>query len=142
MKPLYFTAGAHPRVAPALAAQAHESLRPYTAYLKSALTAASKRESRSVCRWEPVPRERRLRLTPMDSLLIVEAEGCHYRLEDWSADVPDMPLFVGEQYRPMSPRRVERIPGGLLLVLDGEVDPGEPVFWAGRPCTLTPTEPT
>lgn len=142
MKPLYFTACAHPRVAPALAAQAHESLRPYTAYLKSALTAASKRESRSVCRWEPVPRERRLRLTPMDSLLIVEAEGCHYCLEDWSADVPDMPLFVGDQYRPMSPRRVERIPGGLLLVLDGEVDPGEQVFWAGRSCTLTPTEPT
>ena len=141
MKPLYFTACAHPRVAPALATQVHEGLRPYAAYLKSALIAARKRESRSVCRWEPVPQEWRLRLIPKDSLLVMEAEGYHYRLEGWPEDVPDMPLFVGDQYRPMPPRRVERIPDGLLLVLAGEVDPGDQVFWEGRPCTLTPTEP-
>lgn len=141
MKPLYFTACAHPRVAPALEAQVRESLRPYAAYLKSALTAARKRESRSVCRWEPVPREWRLRLIPKDSLLVMKAEGYHYRLEGWSEDVPDMPLFVGDQYRPMRARRVERIPDGLLLVFDSEVDSGDPVFWAGQLCTLTPTEP-
>ena len=141
MKPLYFTACARPQVAPALAAQVRDGLWPYAAYLKSALIAARKRESRSVCRWEPVPQERRLRLTPMDSLLIMEAEGYHYRLEDWSEDVPDMPLFVGDEYRPMRARLVERIPDGLLLVLDDEVDSGDPVFWAGKPCTLTPTEP-
>lgn len=140
MKPLYFTACAHPKVAPALATQTQESLRPYTAYLKSALDAAKKRESRSV-RWEPVPREYPLRLTPMDSLLVLEAEGYSYRLEGWSGEVPDMPLFVGDQYRPMVPLRVERITGGLLLVLDSEVNPADQVFWAGKSCTLTPSDP-
>ena len=140
MKPLYFTACAHPKVAPALATQAQESLRPYTAYLKSALDAAQKRESRSV-RWEPVPREYPLRLTPMDSLLVLEAEGYSYRLEGWSGEVPDMPLFVGDQYRPMVPLRVERITGGLLLVSDSEVNPADQVFWAGKSCTLTPSDP-
>ncbi len=140
MKPLYFTACVHPKRARAVANQAHGSLWPYTAYLKSALDAARKRESRSV-RWEPVPREYPLRLTPMDSLLVMEAEGFWYRLEGWSDDVPDMPLFVGEQYRPIVPKRVERVPSGLLLVLDSEVDPDEQVFWKGSPCTLTPTDP-
>ena len=141
MKPLYFTACAHPKVAPALAFQAQESLRPYTEYLKSALDAAKKRESRSVCQWEPVPREYRLRLGPMDSLLVMEAAGFWYRLEGWSDDAPDMPLFVGDQYRPMYPKRVERIPGGLLLVLDSEIGPDDQVFWKGIPCTLIPAEP-
>ena len=56
-----------------------------------------------MCRWEPVPQEWRLRLIPKDSLLVMEAEGYHYRLEGWPEDVPDMPLFVGDQYRPMPP---------------------------------------
>ena len=141
MKPLYFTACApHSKVAPALASQVQESLRPYTAYLRSALDAAKKRESRSVCRWESVPQEYPLRLTPMDSLLVMEAEGYSYRLESWSGGAPDMPLFVGDQYRPMVPKRVERVDDGLLLVLDSEVDLDDQIFWAGEPCTLTPAE--
>ena len=140
MKPLYFTACTHPKVAPALATQAQESLRPYTAYLKSALDAAKKRESRSV-RWEPVPQEYRLRLTPMDSLLVLEAEGYSYRLEGWSGDAPKMPLFVGDQYQPMLPQRVEQIDRGLFLVLTDEIDPDDQVFWAGKSCILTPSDP-
>lgn len=141
MKPLYFTACAHPKVAPALARQVHESLRPYTAYLKSALTAAEKRESRSVCQWEPGPQEQRLRLEPLDSLLVLEAEGYGYRLEGWSGDAPEMPLFVGDQYQPMLPQRVEQIDRGLFLVLTDEIDPDDRVFWAGKSCTLTPSDP-
>lgn len=141
MKPLYFTACAHPKVAPALETQVHESLRPYTAYLRSALDAAEKRESRSVCQWEPVPQEHRLRLEPMDSLLVMEADGFWYRLEGWSDDIPDMPLFVGDQYQPLHPKRVERISGALLLVLNSEIDPEDQVFWKGSLCTLTPSEP-
>ena len=141
MKPLYFTACAHPKVAPALDFQVRESLRPYAAYLKSAVVAARKRESRSVCRWEPVQREHLLRLSPMDSLLVMEAEGYYYRLEGWAGDVPDMPLFVGDQYRPVHARRAERTSDGLLLVLDSEVDASERVYWEGRRCTLNPTKP-
>ena len=76
----------------------------------------------------------------MDSLLAVEAEGYNYRLKGWSGDAPDMPLFVGDQYRPMVPKRVERVDDGLLLVLDSEVDPDDQVFWEGEPCTLTLAE--
>ena len=140
MKPLYFTAAcAHPKRAQAVAIQTQYSLQSYTAYLKSALVAAKNRESRSVCRWESVPYP--LRLTPMDSLLVVEAEGYSYRLEGWLGDAPDMPLFVGDQYRPMVPKHVERVDDGLLLVLDSEVDPGDQIFWKSEPCTLTPTKP-
>ncbi|MCA9633675.1 MAG: AAA family ATPase [Myxococcales bacterium] len=142
MKPLYFTACSHPRVAPALAAQAHESLRPYTAYLKSALTAAVKREARSNCRWEPVPREYPVRLVPMDTLLVLESDGVAYRIEDWSGDVPEMPLFVGAQYRPVVPKSVQPGGGGLTVLLDEAVDEDDQVFWAGRACTLLPAEPS
>lgn len=142
MKPLYFTAGAHPKVAPALATQVHESLRPHAGYLKSALAAAVKRESRSACRWEPAPREHRLRLEPMDSLLIMEADGFGYRLDGWPGDAPDMPLFVGDEYRPMKPRRIERAASGLLLVLDEAIDPSDRIFWEGKLCTLAPAKPS
>ena len=142
MKPLYFTAGVHPKVAPALATQVHESLRPHAAYLKSALVAAGKRESRSTCQWEPAPREHRLQLEPMDSLLIMETEGFGYHLDGWSGDAPAIPLFVGDEYRPMKPRRIERAAGGLLLVLDEEIDPSDRVFWKSRSCTLTPANPS
>ena len=142
MKPLYFTAGAHPKIAPALATQVHESLRPHAAYLKSALAAALKRESRSACRWEPAPREHRLRLEPMDSLLIMETDGFGYRLDGWQGDAPDMPLFVGDDYRPMKPRRIERAAGGLLLVLDEEIEPSDGIFLKGVPYTPTPARPS
>lgn len=138
MKPLYFSACAPQRVAPALAMQTHESLRPYTAYLRSALAAAVKREARSACRWEPVPTQHTLRLAAVDSLLILGRTGFSYLLEGWVGDPPDMPLFVGSQYRPVVPERVERLDAGVLLVLGDEVDPTEPVFWAGRPCSLNP----
>ena len=141
MKPLYFTASSHPRVAPALDTQAHESLRPYTAYLKAALTAAIKRETRSTCRWEPVPREYPVRLTSMDTLLVLEADGMTYRIEDWPDEIPEMPLFVGAQYRPVQPKSVQRDLRGLTLVLGEEVDLGEQVFWEGKECQLLPAEP-
>ena len=44
MKPLYYAALAPPQVAPALAAQAHESLRPVIAYLNAAKAAGEERE--------------------------------------------------------------------------------------------------
>ena len=140
MKPLYFSACTHPRVAPALASQAHESLRPYTAYLKSALVAATKREARSVCRWEPVPQEHPVSLTALDSLLVLETAGHTYRMRGWTGDTPEMPLFVGAQYRPVAPSSVERSGGDVLLVIAEEIDQGEQVFWAGRPCDLVPAE--
>lgn len=140
LKPLYFTAGSHPRVAPALSSQTHESLRPYTAYLKSALTAAIRREARSVCRWEPVPREYRIKLSPLDSIVTVEGDGFSYTLDDWPGDAPDMPLFVGAHYRPVTPAAVQRIGAGLHITLTEELDEDEQVFWAGRPCVLRRVE--
>lgn len=140
MKPLYFTASDHRQVASALVTQAHESLRPYTAYLASALAAAKKREARSVCRWEPVPREYPVRLTPMDSLLVLEAEGFSYRIEEWAGEVPEMPLFVGAQYRPVVPKSVQREAEGLVLLLEEEIAATDQVFWAGAACVLIPTE--
>lgn len=140
MRPIFFTACSHPRVAQALAGQAHESLRPYTVYLKSALTAAVKREERSVCHWELVPREYPIHLSPMDAIVAVQREGFHYALEGWQGDTPAMPLFVGAQYRPVAPKSVIRSAGGVELILGEELDPGDDVFWAGCACTLTPRE--
>ena len=140
MKPLYFTASSPSWIAPALAMQAHESLRPYTAYLKSALTAAIKREARSFCRWEPVPREYPIRLAPMDSLLVLESEGLRYRVSGWSGDPPEMPLFVGAQYRPVIPMSTERAGESLVVTVAEEIDLTEQVFWAGKACTLEPAQ--
>lgn len=89
----------------------------------------------------PVPREHRLRLAPLDSLLIRDADGFTYRISDWSGDVPVIPLFVGDQYRPVMPRHIERDGDDLLLVLDDEVHASESVFWAGRACALSPAGP-
>lgn len=142
MKSLYFTACSPPWVAPALATQAHESLRPYAEYLKSALTAAKRREARSFCHWEPVPREYTLKLSPLDSLLVLESEGATYRIKDWSGEIPSMPMFVGAQYRPMPPTRVVPAEGDLLVTLPDEIDEGDQVFWAGRPCSLEKVNPS
>ncbi len=136
MKPLYFTACSHPRVAPALSTQAHESLRPYTAYLKSEITAAVRREARSVCGWEPVPTEYPIKLAPADSLVVVESSGVTYELSGWTGELPDMPLFVGAQYRPVSPARVEQSGELVRITLEQELEDGDQVFWAGRPCSL------
>jgi hypothetical protein len=140
MKPLYFAASYPPRHAAPILTQVHESLRPYTAYLKSALTAAKKREARSHCGWEPVPREHKIRLEPMDSLVILEADGFAYRVADWLDEIPDMPLFVGKHYRPVTPKRAEASSGGVTLVLDEQLDPDEQVFWAGKSCALEPAD--
>ncbi len=138
MKPLYFAASAPSQIAPALSGQVHESLRPYTAYLKAALTAAVKREARSACQWELVPREYAYRLEPADSLICLESEGFTYRIAGWDGEVPTMPMFAGMQYRPVSPKSSRRDGADLVVVLAEALAAGEPVFWVGRPCTLSP----
>ena len=140
MKPLYYAAATPAWIARAIETQAHESLRPYTSYLKSALTAAIKREARSVCEWEPVPREYPLRLAPMDSILLLEADGFAYSIVGWTGEVPSMPMFVGTQYKPVEPMSVQITDVGLAVVLPEELDAGDQVFWAGRQCVLEPTE--
>jgi hypothetical protein len=142
MKPLYFTACSHPRVAPALSAQTHESLRPYTGYLKSALNAAIKREERSFCNWELVPQEYQIQISPIDTLIAIEREGYNYLVEDWQGDAPIMPLFVGAQYRPVAPISKTRSPNGIELVLSEEIDPADTVFWEGRACRLVAQTPS
>lgn len=138
MTPLYFAAGERPNVAEALRIQVRNSLYPYTDYLGSAIESARTRESQSVCRWERVPREYRLRLDPLDTLLVVEADGHRYAIEGGPNEPPDdMPLFVGDEYRPIRPRRVERIDGRMFVVLEREIDEGELFFWGGEECELT-----
>lgn len=138
MTPLYFTAGERPKVAEALRFQVGNSLYPYAAYLRSAIESAMIRESRSACRWESVPREYPLRLDSLDTLLVVEADGHRYAVEGGPNEPPgDMPLFVGDEYRPMRPRRVERIDGRMFVVLESEIDEGERFFWSGEKCVLT-----
>jgi len=138
VRPLYFTAVAPPRIAPALAAQAQESLRPFIAYLNSAIHAAREREVRSRSAWEIVPMERRLRLEPLDTLLELQAEGVPYRVAGWIGAVPPMPLFVGAQFRPVQPLRVEE---GPVVWLAEALAPDEMVYWAGQRCTLQAAPP-
>ena len=143
MKPLHFAALAPPDYAPRFAQQVHESLRPFVAYLNAAKRAAKDREARSWVRWEPVPLERPLRLEPLDSLLEISVEGYSYQVVGLQGPPPDMPLFVGTTFRPLTPLRVEPFAGvpdrggdGLRVVLAEELAPGEGAFWAGQKCEL------
>jgi hypothetical protein len=137
MKPLYLSASVVPAVAPALSTQTHESLRPFAAYLKSAIVAAKHREARSTCPWEPLLEERQIRLDPLDSIVAIAARTGMYRVLDWSGDPPDMPLFIGAEFRPVSPERVVVDASGVMIQspLPGLAGPA---FWAGRPCRLEP----
>lgn len=141
MRPLYFSALVPPQIAPVLATQANESLRPFVAYLNAAKAAAKQREARSRCRWEPVPIERPIRLTAIDSLLELEKDGFCYRLVNWTAAVPQMPLFIGAQFRPVQPTRVVESGGYVAVWLSEEIQPGESVWWAGQPCELQELAP-
>lgn len=142
MKPLYFSALAKPHVAPVLAQQVHETLRPFVAYLNAAKRAAREREARSWVGWEPVPLERPIRLEPLDSLIELTVEGYCYRLEGWHGPPPGMPLFVGATFRPLQPLRVDVHKDGLMLTLSEELQPGEAVYWAGQPCDLQHVAPS
>ena len=126
---------------PALQGQVRESLRPYLEYVRSAIAAARERESRSACRWEPVPRQHSLRIEPTDTLVALDADGHPYRVDGGPKEPPlDMPLFVGRVRRPVDPQHVERIDGRLFVVLNDEIDEddSDEIFWAGQPCQLTP----
>ncbi len=136
MKPLYFGACAPINIAPALAKQAHETLRTYTTYLKSAMTAAQGRQERSVCRWEPVPEELRVRLQPKDSLVILRAEGHCYRVDGWEGEPPTIPLFVGVQFKPVQPKRIARQGTATLVWLAEAVPNDATAYWSGRECRL------
>jgi hypothetical protein len=142
MKALYYSALAPGRVPQALAPQAYESLMPFVQYLNAAQFAAKEREARSRCRWEAVPPERPLRLRPLDSLLELSSEGACYRVEGVAVAPPDMPLFVGAQYRPVKPERVESGADGIVVWLAAPIDPSDMVFWAGLRCTLRLVPPT
>jgi len=137
MKPLYLSASVIPAIAPALSTQTHESLRPFAAYLKSAIVAAKHREARSTCPWEPLIEERQIRLDPLDSIVAIAAPTGLYRVLDWSGAPPDMPLFVGAAYRPVPPERVVVDADGVVIQ-SSMPDLTGPAFWAGRPCRLEP----
>lgn len=136
MKPLHFAAIAPPDYASRFAQQIHESLRPFVAYLNAAKRAAREREARSWVRWEPVPIERPLRLTPLDSLLELSVDGSCYEVVGFVGSPPDMPLFVGATFRPMQPLRTEVGADGLRIILSEEIAPNEAVFWAGQKLVL------
>lgn len=137
MKPLHFAALTTPVDAPQLAQQVHESLRPFIAYLNAAKRAAKEREARSWVRWEPVPLERPLRLEPLDSLLELVVEGHSYQVIGFVGTPPDMPIFVGATYRPVTPLRVEVGVDGPLLILP-EVLAENTAFWEGKKYELRP----
>jgi len=142
MKPLYFSALAKPRVAPILAQQVHETLRPFVAYLNAAKRAAREREARSWVKWELVPLERPIQLEPLDSLIELSEEGYRYYLRGWKAPPPEIPLFVGATFRPQQPLRVDVQKDGLLLTLGEELGAGETVYWEGQKCDLERVTPT
>jgi AAA domain-containing protein len=141
VRPLYFAACAPPRSARGLATQAQETLRPYIGYLNSAKQAAGGREARSRCQWEPVLVERSFRLDAVDTLVELVTEGLAYSAVGWSGPAPAMPFFIGKQFRPVQPLRVEDTPAGPVLWLAEPIDVNEPILWAGQSCRLEATSP-
>ncbi len=138
MRPLHFAALSPPEYAVRFGQQVNDSLRPFISYLNAAKQAAKAREARSWVRWEAVPLERPLKLEPLDSLLELTVEGHAYRVLGWDGPPPPVKLFVGEDFRPVVPLRVEPGAGGPLVVLPVKLDPGEQVHWQGIQCTLHP----
>ncbi|MDW8363125.1 MAG: AAA domain-containing protein [Myxococcales bacterium] len=134
MTPLYYSALADPKVAPALAKRAHRSLQPFASYLRSALRAARSRESRSRSRWEPVPAKRTISLHALDRL--VEIRTHRYRVIGWSGPVPSTPMFVGDEFRPVKPTRVVKNQDEIVVYLDEALDLAAVVWWSGQRCAL------
>ena len=97
---------------------------------------------RSRVQWTAVPVERTIQLRASDSLLEIAGEGGSYEVVGWSGPAPSMPLFVGAQFRPILPVRVDES-GGRVVVWLAEVLPSdEVVFWAGTRCQLQAAAPT
>jgi hypothetical protein len=141
VRPLYFVASAPPGSAEALAKQAHETLRPFVQYINSAKQAAKAREARSHCRWEPVLVERPFRLDALDTLVELVTEGFAYLCVGSGTPEVTVPLFVGKQFRPVLPLRIDETPRGLVVWLAEQIDPSEPVYWAGQQLRLEATQP-
>lgn len=141
MRPLYFVASAPPGSAEALARQAHETLRPFVQYINSAKQAAKAREARSHCRWEPVLVERPFRLDALDTLIELVTEGFAYRCVGSRAPELAVPLFLGKQFRPVLPLRINDTPLGVTVWLAEQIDPSEPAYWAGQQLQLEATQP-
>jgi hypothetical protein len=140
MRPLYYSALAPRHIAHALASQTHERLRPFVAYLNAAKAAAKEREARSRCRWEPVPLERHIRLRAIDSLLGIVSDGFGYHVVNWTGAAPQIPLFVGAQFRPIQPTRIDESGGRVVVWLADALDP-DVVWWSGQRCELQTVSP-
>lgn len=136
MRPLYYSCFGPPHVAKALATQTHESLRPFVAYLNAAKAAARAREARSRCTWEAVPLESPLKLKPLDSLAELSRSGARYRVVGVPAPAPQMPLFVGPEHQPHTPRKVDERGGMLVIELDQALAPGLAAYWKGQKVQL------
>ena len=141
MRPIYFVASAPLGSAEALAKQAQETLRPFVQYINSAKRAAKAREARSHCRWEQVLVDRPFRLDALDTLVELVTEGFAYRCVGSRAPELAVPLFLGKQFRPVLPLRIDDTSLGLIVWLAEQIDPSEPSYWAGQQLQLEATQP-
>lgn len=145
MKGLFFAAAAgHPNVVPALMGQADASLRPFNNYLRQAIKTARERQFRYQLPWEPVPRERILKLEPLDTWLVISKPSPGVIITNWPADREppvDKPLYEVESGEAVPVQRVEARTDGLWLALASEWSPSGPVLWGGVQCEFAHTGP-
>jgi hypothetical protein len=142
MKTLHFAALENERVAPALAGQAADSLRPFIDYLQAAIDSAEQRQIRTWVRWEPAPQPHRIRVRPLDSVLELEPGPPRFHVRDWPVGVvPDtaQPLMIVNRSTTAAVQRVELTAEGPIIELrEGGVEATDKVFWCGHPCQCLP----
>jgi hypothetical protein len=80
--------------------------------------------------------ERTIRLRAIDTLLEIRAQAFGYQITNWAGAAPQMPLFVGPQFRPIQPIRVDESGGRVVVWLSEALAADDIVWWSGQRCDI------
>ncbi len=145
MRILHFHGAArHPGTVLAQMGQADQALRPFDQYLRQAIRTARERQIRFVLPWEPVRRQRTLRLDPIDGVILVTPPERGWLLEWPHATTPDptRALLISNRDEKIALTGCAKADARTYRILPEQpLLPDDEVVWCGKTCTVRP-EPT
>lgn len=142
MKALFFhatSAVAHPKVVGAFEGQTRNTLRAFNQFIGQAIHTAKERQTRYQLPWERVRNLATLRLTPLDSVMLVPRRLPGVVLTNWPADkVPDLGqhAFVINRGVPIRVEAATATPGGLLVRTEPPLKATDQLLWCGVSCEV------